>query len=416
MISSLRERTLNSYLLALSRYCLFVPFLPLSFLALFHRRRVSFLCVTIALSLVLGYNENTWGGQVRKSYDYYNQNSNNRGDYQQQHEGGKIEQRMQNLRLDGSSSAAGAGSGNKGGNSESSGPKKMTWATIASQPAKPQISTTNTTTKKKGPGMPPPPMIPGKHNIDLNDGWDTPKNIVPPSPPVITAPPPVDLSTLDKQSNANFDGQPAWPTPEQAVSQNNQQSTQNSNNNHSQAPSSQQQPPHHGNSNNRGPGSYHQYNQNKYDKYDKYDKYENNSGSSGNNNYHGRQYNQNSGPNQQHYNNSSNYNDYQKPYHQHPHQMPSASSHQQNQSGSSGGPITRASMQPPQQVAAAAAPPPPTPTPQTTQPTSSQQSSSSSQSVDFNKQLSEESILEQLRVKNQYNPSELDLSLVDKAR
>ncbi|KAG5682338.1 hypothetical protein PVAND_011697 [Polypedilum vanderplanki] len=360
-----------------------------------------------------GYNNDySWGGQVRKSYDYYNQNSNNRGEYQQQqqHESGKIEQRMQNLRIDGSSSGTKAGSESSGG-----GPKKMTWATIASQPAKPQISTTNTTTKKKGPGMPPPPMVPGKHNIDLNDGWDTPKNIVPPSPPVITAPP-VDLS-LDKQNNANFDGQPAWPTPEQAVSQNNiQQTTPNSsNNNHSQAPPTQQQPQQHhhnlqqqqqqsshinnnprsNNNNNNSGGGYHHINNNP----NKFDKYENNGS-----NYQGRQYNQNTGSNQ-HYNNSSssssNYNDYQKPYHQHPHQMPSASSHHQNQQSNSGninngGPITRSSMQPTQHQ---------------------QQQVNQQTNSDISKQqLSDESILEQLRVKNQYNPSELDLSLVDKAR
>lgn len=105
---------------------------------------------------------------MRKSYDnYYN---NNRGDYQhQQHDGGnKIEQRMQNMRLD-----SGSGSHSSGGGASKTtvehkeqGPKKMTWATIASQPAKPQISTTSTTIKKKGFG-PPPPMIPGKHLLQV---------------------------------------------------------------------------------------------------------------------------------------------------------------------------------------------------------------------------------------------------------
>uniref|UniRef100_A0A6B2EMK6 Putative yth domain protein n=1 Tax=Phlebotomus kandelakii TaxID=1109342 RepID=A0A6B2EMK6_9DIPT len=71
------------------------------------------------------------------------------------------------------------------------GPKKMTWASVASQPAKPQVNTTTSTVKKKGPGMPPPPMVPGKHNLDIGT-WDSPsKNgpmMVP--PPVVTAPPP----------------------------------------------------------------------------------------------------------------------------------------------------------------------------------------------------------------------------------
>lgn len=98
-------------------------------------------------SIFAGNNDNSWGGQnVRKSYDnnYYN---NNRGDYQ--HDGGnKIEQRMQNIRLDSGHSSSG---GNKAATAEhkEQGPKKMTWANIASQPAKPQISTTSTTVKKK---------------------------------------------------------------------------------------------------------------------------------------------------------------------------------------------------------------------------------------------------------------------------
>lgn len=212
---------------------------------------------------------------MRKSYDYYNQN-NRGGDY---HDGGnKIEQRMQNLRFDNGSS------GNRGNNADqqqqqqqhNKEPKKMTWATIASQPAKPQVNTTSTTIKKKGPGMPPPPMIPGKHNMELNDGWDTPKNapLVPPSPPIITAPP-IDLS-LDKQ-NSNFDGEPNWPTPGQAVSQAkdqpagaNQNPNSNNNNNHS---NNSQGPPQ---QNNHKYDKYDRYeNNNKYDRYEKYDRYDN---------------------------------------------------------------------------------------------------------------------------------------------
>ncbi|CAB0015803.1 unnamed protein product [Nesidiocoris tenuis] len=50
-------------------------------------------------------------------------------------------------------------------------PKKMTWATIASQPAKPQPQVGSSGIKKKGPGMPPPPMVPGKHNMDIGT-WE----------------------------------------------------------------------------------------------------------------------------------------------------------------------------------------------------------------------------------------------------
>lgn len=58
--------------------------------------------------------------------------------------------------------------------------KVTTWASVAKQPAKPMISLTSVT-KKKGPGMPPPPMIPGK-----NDGyWETKTIAKPPPPPVV---------------------------------------------------------------------------------------------------------------------------------------------------------------------------------------------------------------------------------------
>ena len=292
---------------------------------------------------------------MRKSYDnYYN---NNRGDYQQHDGGNKIEQRMQNMRLDSGSHSSG-GSKTAAEHKEQ-GPKKMTWANIASQPAKPQISTTSTTIKKKGFG-PPPPMVPGKHSMELTDGWDTPKNgpLVPPSPPVIQAPQP---ELIEKQNTSSFEGQPAWPTPGQA--QNQAPSTAPAQQQQQQQPPQQQQQHQHQN-NQRG---YHPMNNNQ-------------------NNYQGhsgRQYNQNSSSGREHqpYNSSHHYNDFQKPYHQHPHQMPTAPP--QNHQPSA--PITRSVQPPPAQTFTASDP-------------------------------TEESILEQLRGKNQYNPSDLDLSLVDNAR
>lgn len=66
--------------------------------------------------------------------------------------------------------------------------KKTTWASIAKQPAKPMPQTSSTGTKKKGPGMPPPPIVLGRHNIDLNT-WEVKNNNVS-KPPVAQAPPP----------------------------------------------------------------------------------------------------------------------------------------------------------------------------------------------------------------------------------
>ncbi|BFF91718.1 YTH domain-containing family protein [Drosophila madeirensis] len=74
-------------------------------------------------------------------------------------------------------------------------PKKTTWASIASQPAKLSSRAASTTSnhKKKGPGMPPPPMVPGKHNLDVNI-WELPNNKPPPVP---TPPSPIDLVYSD---------------------------------------------------------------------------------------------------------------------------------------------------------------------------------------------------------------------------
>ncbi|XP_059621852.1 YTH domain-containing family protein 1 isoform X2 [Phlebotomus argentipes] len=91
-------------------------------------------------------------------------------------------------------------------------PKKMTWASVASQPAKPQVNTTTLTVKKKGPGMPPPPMVPGKHNLDIGT-WDSPsKNgpLVP--PPVVTAPPPPVVPSPLVVNNQKAAGQPSAST------------------------------------------------------------------------------------------------------------------------------------------------------------------------------------------------------------
>lgn len=56
--------------------------------------------------------------------------------------------------------------------------KKTTWASIASQPAKPTLNMQSQGVKKKGPGMPPGPIVPGKHNMDIGT-WDTAKTAPP---------------------------------------------------------------------------------------------------------------------------------------------------------------------------------------------------------------------------------------------
>jgi len=78
------------------------------------------------------------------------------------------------------------------------GSKKTTWASIASQPAKPQ-----SISKKTKPGMPPPPMIPGawesKNGVVAKapiaapvqaPAWERPKVPPPVQPPPVQQPPP----------------------------------------------------------------------------------------------------------------------------------------------------------------------------------------------------------------------------------
>lgn len=320
---------------------------------------------------------------MRKSFDNYNRG----GNYQQQHDGGnsKIEQRLQSLRLD-----------NGGSKNESAGPKKMTWASIASQPAKPTVTTITSSTKKKGSG-PPPPIILGKHDLD-DPAWDAPKNVVPPSPPVIAAPQP---EVNEKQSS--LDESPAWPTLDKAQSQlQNQNSTdRNLSSASSQLPQQQQQQHHNqhqhqsyqrsNNYGNSGNGNGHYNNSYQHGNRDY-------NGGGYNNNYsQGRQYN-NSG-----YNNNgggggnnfhhNSYNDFSKPYHQHPHQMPSAPS--QGNHRSDAPPLTRGNTE---RAAPPAAPiqrkPAPEPEP-------------AAAKVEAVSNLLQEHL---------YNPAELDLSRVDNAR
>lgn len=88
--------------------------------------------------------------------------------------------------------------------------------------------------------MPPPPMVPGKHNMDIGT-WDTPaKNPPVPSPipaPVITGPPPQAQSPLSQQQQQNN------PLPGPIVHQSKSQQQQQQNMN--QLSSQQQHQQHH---------------------------------------------------------------------------------------------------------------------------------------------------------------------------
>lgn len=83
--------------------------------------------------------------------------------------------------------------------------KKTTWASIASQPAKPQLTVQNQGLKKKGPGMPPGPIVPGK--MDMIGTWDTQKS-TPPQLPMMN-----NASAPKPMTQAAMNVRPGWNGP-----------------------------------------------------------------------------------------------------------------------------------------------------------------------------------------------------------
>lgn len=139
----------------------------------------------------------TWGSQIgqRKYDDYYRDPQNMYTQAMPDTTLKNVEQAMQNLDLKATSVDS----------KESLGqPKKMTWASIARQPAKPQLTVQNQGLKKKGPGMPPGPIVPGKHNMDIGT-WDTNKN-TPPQLPVVN-------NTAPKSLAPTVPVRPGWNGP-----------------------------------------------------------------------------------------------------------------------------------------------------------------------------------------------------------
>ncbi|XP_063705890.1 YTH domain-containing family protein isoform X2 [Culicoides brevitarsis] len=182
------------------------------------------------------------GGKQGHNYDDYNSYSKGGGGY----DGGvrDIERGISSLNRPFNDRNASSGT-NSHSNSrqqdqaQKDAARKMTWASIASQPPKPTVSTTSSLGIKKKPGMPPPPMVPGRHNMDIGT-WDSPAKsgapLVP--PPIIQAAPPKTDFPAANDSHANgsrANGQnPAWPTPDQAVEAASQQVQQQNQQNQQQ--------------------------------------------------------------------------------------------------------------------------------------------------------------------------------------
>ena len=121
----------------------------------------------------------------------------------------QVEQGMQGLALESSTklpeSAPSSGGGGGGSSSSSGGggqPKKLTWASIASQPAKPQLAT-----KKKS--MVPPPMVtPRTPSLDIgtweNKNGGNSQPIMAPPAMSMAPPPPIPQPTPTQVIFFNF--------------------------------------------------------------------------------------------------------------------------------------------------------------------------------------------------------------------
>lgn len=84
--------------------------------------------------------------------------------------------------------------------------------------------------------MPPPPMVPGKHNLDIGT-WDSPKNgpaLVPPPPLPIVIQPPINTDEVSPLSNAHPLNNP--PKQQHNQQQHNQNHHQNSLNRNAPSP------------------------------------------------------------------------------------------------------------------------------------------------------------------------------------
>lgn len=95
-------------------------------------------------------------------------------------------------------------------------PRKITWASVASQPAKPVPPLSSSQGMKKKAGMPPPPIVPGKHNMDIGT-WGEGKSSAPPPPtapppPQVQPPipPPIPPPPVQRQQRSQQPPQPCW--------------------------------------------------------------------------------------------------------------------------------------------------------------------------------------------------------------
>ncbi|XP_019876443.1 YTH domain-containing family protein 2 [Aethina tumida] len=150
-----------------------------------------------------GGDYNTWGSQLggqqqqRKYDDYYRGDPQNMYTQQMPDSLKNVEQAMQNLDMksDGKESLGGGQQ------------KKTTWASIASQPAKPTLNMQSQGVKKKGPGMPPGPIVPGKHNMDIGT-WDTAKTAPPQAMPMVNS-----VAAPKNSGSGGVTVRPGWNVP-----------------------------------------------------------------------------------------------------------------------------------------------------------------------------------------------------------
>ncbi|XP_015126342.1 YTH domain-containing family protein 2 isoform X1 [Diachasma alloeum] len=135
---------------------------------------------------------NAWGTTPRKARyeDYYPQPRNQDGTYPA-NDMKNLEQTVQGLSLGELPRHDQSMSSTQSSKAEPKEQRKITWASVASQPAKPVPPVSANPGMKKKAGMPPPPIVPGKHNMDIGT-WGEGKSSAPP-PPKAPLPPQIQL-------------------------------------------------------------------------------------------------------------------------------------------------------------------------------------------------------------------------------
>ncbi|KAK0180346.1 hypothetical protein PV327_005998 [Microctonus hyperodae] len=158
---------------------------------------------------------NAWGTPRKARYEEYYPQPRGNENYQNAAGGSDvktIDQGVQGLSIGGEISRHDQSMSSQSNKLEPKEQRKITWASVASQPAKPVPPAPVNQGMKKKAGMPPPPIVPGKHNMDIGTWGEGKSSSAPPKvplPPQI--PPPVPVPPIIQRQRPT--PPPSWKRP-----------------------------------------------------------------------------------------------------------------------------------------------------------------------------------------------------------